>query len=270
MNRPINILKAIINNPKNISRVFNSEEYYKTFISKKWKGFNEGLPVVDILDLFPEFEETVDPFSFVKGGSIRPIDLALLKALARRYDACKYLEIGTLCGESAANVATIADECVTIDLPPAEMREKMKRSDKFFEEGPGFFSKNLKNVKHILHSSQTFDFSTLGGKFDLIFIDGDHSYRSVKKDTENAFKILRNSSSVIVWHDYRHNSGNILWEVFAGILEGCPKEKIQNLYCVSDTICAVYIEGNFKKKDGIYPSEIPDKSFSIKISAHSL
>lgn len=37
-------------------------------------------------------------------------------------------------------------------------------------------------------------------KFDLIFIDGDHSYGQVKKDFENALKVL-NKGGAIVLHD---------------------------------------------------------------------
>lgn len=263
----INVVKKILGNTRGIL----AEEHYKGLVSKKWKELERGLPVVDILDLFPRFEETVNPFSLVKGGNILPIDTALLTAIAKKSDSCRYLEIGTLCGGGVANVAKVAKECVTVDLPPAEMRKKLKRSDRFFKEGCGFFSKSLGNVKHILCDSKTLDFSTLDGKFDLIFIDGGHEYQTVKKDTENAFKMLRDNSSVIVWHDYKYdNLEDIRWEVFAGVLDGCPKEKINNLYYVSDTICAIYLEGDSKIKKGESPPEIPDKRFSIKISAQSL
>ena len=38
-------------------------------------------------------------------------------------------------------------------------------------------------------------------KFDLIFIDGGHTYSVVKNDTEKSFKML-NKNGIILWHDY--------------------------------------------------------------------
>jgi len=38
------------------------------------------------------------------------------------------------------------------------------------------------------------------GTFDLVFIDGDHSYKGVKQDTELALKII-SDNGIICWHD---------------------------------------------------------------------
>lgn len=265
----IDTLKAVAKNPKIISRIFSSDEYYyRTGILKNWRQMRGGLPVIDLLDLFPRFEETVNPYSYLRGGA-QPIDLALLKLLARRYDSCRYLEFGTWRGESVANIANVAKNCVSIDLPEIEM-EKLGFSDIFIKKAYKFFSRNLKNIQHVSSNSHTLDFSTLGRGFDLIFIDGDHSHKGVKMDTENAFKMLKDDNAVIVWHDYKLISESIRWEVFAGILGGCPKDKLQNLYHVSNTLCAIYIKGNFPTRKIMLseiPYEIPNKSFSIKISA---
>lgn len=130
------------------------------------------------------------------------------------------------------------------------------------------FSKNLSNIKHIKHNSQTFDFSSIG-KFDLIFIDGDHSYEGVKKDTENVFKVLKNDNSIIVWHDYSNLTGNTInWGIFAGILDGCPKEMVKNLYHISNTMCAIYI--NKKLSGSKIPSQIPNKTFTIDIDSKKI
>jgi len=39
------------------------------------------------------------------------------------------------------------------------------------------------------------------GKFDFIFVDADHHYRSTKRDTCNALQML-DDGGTIVWHDY--------------------------------------------------------------------
>jgi hypothetical protein len=134
------------------------------------------------------------------------------------------------------------------------------------EKNYAVFSRNLKNVKHILHSSLSFDFSTLGGRFDLIFVDGDHSYEAVRSDSKNVFGLLRNDSSIIVWHDYGLTLEHVNWEVLAGILDGLPRQEIHNLYHVSNTLCAIYIKGDFDVRNTSFP-ETPNKSFLTQISA---
>ena len=122
-----------------------------------------------------------------------------------------------------------------------------------------------KKIKVIFIDSREFDTKKYLGKFDLIFIDGGHTYSVVKSDTEKAFEMI-SDRGIIIWHDYSNLTGNtILWRVFAGILDGCPKEKLQNLYHISNTMCAIYIN---KKLIGIdIPSQIPNKTFTINISS---
>lgn len=233
------------------------------------RGFCKGLPTIDLLDLFPNFNETIDPYSYLQGASF-PIDLALLKLLARKYKKCDYLEIGTWRGESLKNIAPIAKTCTSISLSEKELRQKgfSEKSIKL----EGFFSKNIKNTIYIKHDSQTFDFAKLKQKFDLIFIDGDHNYKYVKKDTKNMFKLLKNEDSIIIWHDYGSGFETINYEVFAGILDGTPKDKRKHLYHVSNTLCAIYspqIPKNIKISFPCLPAT-PNKKFKIQISAKKL
>src|SRR5438552_3056351 len=74
-----------------------------------------GLNTIDLLDLFPDFEEEVAPYTYLEGGSTA-IDLALLKALAKTFQQCCYFEIGAWRGESVANVASVAKECISLSL----------------------------------------------------------------------------------------------------------------------------------------------------------
>src|SRR5262245_46100927 len=136
-------------------------------------GFPDGLPVLDLLDLFPAFNEDVRPFAFLEGGS-SPIDLALLKALARRYEECRYFEIGAWRGESLANVASVAKEGISLSLSDEGMRQA-GWGDRHLATSK-YFSRDLKNVVHIGHDSRTFDYTRYLGTCDLVFIDGDHSY----------------------------------------------------------------------------------------------
>ena len=230
-------------------------------------GLADGLPQIDLLDLFPAFDESVTPYAFLEGGS-STIDLALLKALARRYERCRYFEIGSWRGESIANVASVAHECISLSLSDEEMRQA-GWTDPYVATAK-FFSRPLKNVVHIGHDSKTFDYTPYLGTCDLVFIDGDHSYDGVRSDTANAFRLLRDDRSVIVWHDYmRTSEEDVLWGVVAGLLDGAPASARRQLYHVSNTLCAVYIQGDFRTAKPAVPA-IPNKAFDVKITGRKL
>jgi predicted O-methyltransferase YrrM len=250
----------LLRDPWLMNRVLDDEDVNRKAVIAE-HGLSNGLPVADILDLIPGFAETIEPFGFLDGGSL-PVDLALLKGLAKQRPGSYYLEIGTWRGESVANVASVAAHCVTINLPDTEM-EKMGL-DKEYIYLHRFFSAKLPNVTHLQHNSLTFDFSSLKEKFDVIFIDGDHHYESVRSDTANAFSLLKNENSVIVWHDYGHDPATIRWDVLRGILDGTPPEKRKHLYRVSNTLCAIYFAGKINSRP--QPKHpVPSKHFRITI-----
>ena len=58
-----------------------------------------------------------------------------------------------------------------------------------------------KKIKVILKNSLEFDEKIYQNFFDLIFIDGGHTYSVVKNDSEKAFKMIKNNG-IILWHDY--------------------------------------------------------------------
>lgn len=233
------VLKLIARDPRRLGNLIDHRADARADVTQRY-GLPDGLPTVDLLHLLPglrEMGETVEPVSFLEGTSLLT-DLALLKGLARRFDNCRYLEIGAWRGESLANVASVAAACVSISLSEDEMRRSGYNEELI--EAHGFYSHSLPNVTHIGHDSRTFDYSTFTEKFDLIFVDGDHTHRSVQIDTHNAFQNLRGPGSMIVWHDYGHTRYSIQWHILAGILDGCPPEHRQNLYHVSNTLCAIY------------------------------
>lgn len=259
------IIKVLSKSPERLLRVMDEETDKRDYVIKKY-GFFQGMPLVDLLSIFPDFSETLEPYSFLEGTSMLT-DLALLKSLVRMHDECAYLEIGTWRGESIANVAKIAKDCVSLSLSDDEMRRFGLEKDVI--KNNKFFSKNISNVEHIGHESRSFDFSKLNKKFDVIFIDGDHHYETVKIDTQNAFRLLKDEKSVIVWHDYGFGPETIRWSVLAGILDGSPKDRLDSIYHISNTMCAVYMRGNFKTCY-LKKFDIPDKFFKVKISAEKL
>ena len=261
ISKALKALGLILRNPWLLNNILDDEHYWKPLIAKK-SAFSDGFPVIQPADWPGDFNETIDPFAFLDGGSL-PTDLALLKKIARRFPDCKYFEIGTWRGESVANVAAVAGTCVTLNLSKNEMKE-MGLNQRYIDLH-GFYSNKIPNVTHLEGNTLSFDFQSLNQKFDLIFIDGDHHFEMVKNDTQKVFKHLVHEQSIVVWHDYARNPETIRYEVLAGILEGCPESVHRHLFHVAHTLCAVYIPGmtGGAKLD---PPVRPDGKFKMKLS----
>lgn len=239
--KTVQALQNIAQEPSLLNLVLNDREVRKKEFLKKYPHL-ETLPQINLLDLSGDFDESID-ICFLDGASL-PTDLALLKTLAKGKQ--NYFEIGTWRGESVWNVAKVIDDCTTLNLSKEEIMTF--GLDKKYAELHGIVSKKNPNILHLEGNSKTFDFGGLNKKYDLIFIDGDHSYEMVKNDTERVFQNLIHENSVVVWHDYAFNPEKIRYEVFQGILDGMPKDFHKNLYHVQNTLCAVFMKGHFKTK----------------------
>ncbi|HNW98883.1 MAG TPA: class I SAM-dependent methyltransferase [Bacteroidales bacterium] len=265
LSKALKAFSLIFSKPYLLNAILDDEEVKKNYVFSKYNLPN-GLPKVDITELFPDFEDTILPYSFLDGSSL-PTDFALLRGFAKKIHCKDYFEIGTWRGESVAVISPLAESCTTLNLPDDEMR-KLKLSEDYINMHR-FFSKDLKNVTHIQANSLTYDFSQLNKKFDLIFIDGDHHSESIKSDTMNAFKLLKDEKSIIVWHDYGLGTETVRWNTLAGILDGCPAECRNKIYHASNTLCAFYT--NEKLKTSVLkPNEKPGKYFSVHLKAHRI
>jgi len=225
----------------------------------RWPGLRlhaaAGLPLVPLAHFVPPgalpAARLVSPYAFGEGGSL-PTDLLLLRALARQTPGCRYFEIGTWRGESAANVAAEAAHVHTLNLSAAEMRAL--HLPEAYIGLHGFFSKSLPNVTHLHGHSASFDLAALAaeaGPFNLIFIDGDHHYEAVRQDTARVFAHLVGPTTVVVWHDASRQPGQPRWEVLAGLLAGLPSGLPGQLAQVGNTLCAVY-------SPQVLPTQVPD------------
>ena len=251
-------LRLVAGKPYLLNHVINSDEVWMQYTEKKY-GMMQGLPLVDLESLFADFEAHIPLFSFLDGSS-QPTDIALLMKLAANFDRCTYFEIGTWRGESVVNVAEVAHECFTLNLSDEEMRSMGLPED--YISLTGFFSKQKKNITHLRGNSLHFDFAALNKKFDLIFIDGDHQYESVKNDTEKVFRHLVHKNSVVVWHDYAKNPETVRYEVFAGILDGLEPAQHKNLYHVGNTLSAIYCSKELPAHPLKNPGR-PEHAFSL-------
>jgi len=265
ISKTISAFGQIIRNPWLLNKVLDDDRFWQRKVEREF-GFSKGLPVIQPVDLFGEFEEKVEPFAFLDGGSL-PTDLALLKKLAGRFTGCRYFEIGTWRGESVANVASVANHCTTLNLSAKEM-ESLGLNRRYIDLH-GFYSKKLPNVTHLEGNSKTFSFDSLNSKFDLIFIDGDHHVEMVTNDTQKVFSHLLHDNSIVVWHDYARNPETIRFEILYGILKGIPERFHKNLFHIANTLCAVYIPG-YQGSEFLHTPVEPKGYYSVHINYHEM
>jgi len=263
INKFLSFIRIILKNPSLVNLILNSKiEAENKF--KKYYPQIAALPQVDIKDLNHEVTETVE--SFLLDGSSLITDLQLLTTIAGRKEVNSYLEIGTWRGESVHNVAKQINDCTTINLSKKEMQE-MGWNPRYVEQHGILSGKNPK-ILHLDANTKNFDFSSLNKKYDLIFIDGDHSYEMVLHDTKKVFEHLIHEHSIVVWHDYAYNPQNIRYEVFRAILDGTGKENHPYLYHPKNTMCAIFIKD--KLPTSVFDEmNIPGRLFQIDIKQQS-
>ncbi len=256
-------IKMLLKKPYLINHILEAEEGMKEELVKKY-GFKEGLPTLDITEICGD-EMLVEPIAFLDGSSL-PTDFALLRGLAKKYKIEDYFEIGTWRGESVANLSDVVKNCTTLNLPDEEMRKQGLAED--YIAMHRFFSKDKTNVKHLFMDAAKINPNEMG-KYDMIFIDGDHHYEAVKRDTQKILDLRKNKDAIIVWHDYAFSPEQLRWSVLRAILEALPQEMHQGLYYVSNTLCAVYLPDAYPKKY-IRINTKPEKSFSVQIKVNML
>jgi hypothetical protein len=251
-------LYEVARNPWLLNHVLADDGVWKRYLDKHYNI--SSLPVVDINVLLPNFHEDLNTFAFLEGGSL-PTDLCLIRGVCKTIPDCKYFEIGTCRGESVVNVVDICSECYTMDLDPKLIADKTEA------DLVGFFSKGNSKIDQVYANSLTFNYEGLNKKFDVIFIDGDHHYESVKSDTANVFKHLVHENSIVIWHDYGYDPVSPRPEVMAAIIDGTPEQFRKNLYHVSNTMCAIYTNKPLPTID-LAAARRPNKKFSVSVASH--
>ncbi|HRZ76185.1 MAG TPA: class I SAM-dependent methyltransferase [Bacteroidales bacterium] len=244
------IFSALARQPRLLSRILDDNAHWERRVKRHYG--TDHFPVLALAEYFPALREqgvTVSPYAFLEGGSL-PTDLALLRLLARSIPHCRYFEIGTWRGESLMNVLAEGAEGHTLNLSDAQMLQRGYTPEALPQVG--ILIPPDAGVKVYREDSAAFDFSLPGGKFDLIFIDGDHHYESVKRDTEQVIRHLCHERSVVCWHDYAFHPEAIRHEVMAGILDALPQALHPRLVHFSHTKMAVLL-----------PDPPPGQAFSL-------
>lgn len=255
----------IVRRPVLLNRVLTDEDNWQTHVGKRY-GLGNGLPVVSMDRVTGTAKVSLEPMTFLDGGSL-PTDMMLLAGLAAAVPDGSYFEIGTWRGESVSVAAARMRDCHTLCLTDEQMRsmgmhERTIRSHMMF-------SSKLMNVTQWRADSRAFDFTAPGQKFDLVFIDGDHHYEVVRRDTENVFRHLVHDRTVVVWHDYGFHPDRVRFEVMAGILDGAGEGRTGRIYHVAHTKCAIFTGEKLEADAADFPV-IPEEYYRLHLEREKI
>jgi len=140
---------------------------------------------------------------------------ALITAM-RLIGAKRIFEFGTFFGSTTLNLALNSPddaEIFTFDLPRDEALAAVRTEPdtRVASERLAYGSQDFEGmpcaskIRQLTGNSREFDFSRFHNSIDLVFIDGGHDYETVKSDTWNALRMVKQGSpACIFWHDYRN------------------------------------------------------------------
>jgi len=167
-----------------------------------------ALPGLLLSDLFPDLDQqSVTLQKMPRGSWSTPTqDVVMLLKLVRCAKPKRLMEIGSFRGYTALYFAQHVESdatIVTVDRYPdhgeayRQTPEAERIERRVGDTGPELFAKDAP------------------GSYDLIFIDADHSYGGVRRDTELCLPLV-SQNGYIVWHDYAN------WGYFNGY-NGVPE-----------------------------------------------
>lgn len=173
------------------------------------------LPRVELISVFSGIENIsfgiVNGFQRTNNMSITLQEICNIVAIEKFINASLIMEIGTYDGGTTVNLAANTQEngaVYTIDLPP-DFKKYDLSINSFNDNKSNFVLSGSQykrtefayRINQIYCDSAKYNFADLNVMFDLFFIDGNHDYNYVKKDTESALRYTK-KGGVIVWHDY--------------------------------------------------------------------
>ena len=134
------------------------------------------------------------------------IDTCVILTLIRNRKPKTFLEVGTHKGYTVRNIKRkFPDLVVTTvdpgDKIPADERPPGQRGEYLPQDEVGCLLGKYSDVEIL---KQRFEDIVFGDrKFDFIFVNGDHRYNEVIRDTALALKLV-NRPGVIIWHDFNN------------------------------------------------------------------
>jgi len=187
---------AVVNNERIIYHFPGSPGHYSSKFAKM-TAFWEKIKSADIPKIVPIFDTRNDMLKFYCDELTKPriLEIGVFKGEFLHYiekncnwgsiDAVDLFEGTTCSGDVNGNNVVSYD----VGISYLELLEKYKE---------------MPNIK--IHKTNSIHFlqNQADNTYDIIYIDGDHSYKGVKADLTNAFKKIKNGG-YIMGHDYEMN-----------------------------------------------------------------
>lgn len=183
-------------------------------------------------------------------GSLTTIESMMLLKLMRIVNPKKVFEFGTFKGLTTRLLLdNLSDDydgsprLYTLDLPDLEGITFQGADLAVASQSIGFQRKYLTStrkdwVKQILQDSMTLNGDDYKKQFEFIFVDANHEVSYVKRDTENALKMVTDAPSCIVWHDY----GNPDFPELTQYLDDLSQQI--KIHRIEDTMLAFHLQGH--------------------------
>jgi predicted O-methyltransferase YrrM len=146
----------------------------------------------------------------------------LLAAVVQSRPICSVLEIGTAEGEFTSFIARLLPnaDITTVDLPSSDRRFwRATRGDTSTREGgAGTADVRARDARLAAHTRvRLLEMNSLelsawdGARFDLVWVDGDHSYPVVVVDIINALRLLRPGGVIMCDDVYLASAPRSVW-----------------------------------------------------------
>jgi predicted O-methyltransferase YrrM len=178
---------------------------------------------------------------------------AVIAALVRGLGCRTFLEIGTNLGRTTWTVARCNPELVlyTLDVAPSESPEEttfeIGQDDRVYFRPAGSCGEAFRDtpearrITQLWGDSAKFDFSSLEGQIDFVYVDGAHTYEYVRADTINALRLL-SPGGTVAWDDYTTGPG-----VYEYLVEQAPSLD-RPVYHLIGTRMALYSRRDFVRR----------------------
>lgn len=176
------------------------------------QGIQFLAPTKNLGDLFPggDIAEVVMLPRLIRSHkwAMPEHELLTLGAIARMLQPKLVVEFGTFRGGSTLAIASNmshSGKVVTVDIDPStRSTHEHGLGTGLSEFDVGCLFKNTRFERMIeqrFSNTLSFESSDLVGKADLVFVDADHTYEFVKRDTLKALTLVR-PGGWLLWHDY--------------------------------------------------------------------
>jgi len=126
------------------------------------------------------------------------------RELGRLAEGKTVLEIGSYCGRSTVCLAQTAEHVFAVD--PFDGRATPTPGETLAAFNRNVARYGVADRVTVRKGTAAEVVPTLPAVFDLVFIDGDHSYESVRADIDAAKTVLR-PGGLLAFHDYRRTPG---------------------------------------------------------------